>query len=109
MATTTYKVLGQAIPSSASFTVLYSVGAATSSVCSTLAITNQSTSTFYSVAVQPASASLSPKHYIAYSASIAQYDSSFLSIGLSLAATDVMSVWSGNSSCSFNLFGMEIT
>lgn len=106
---TTYKVLAQSIPVGNSVSTLYTVPSATSAVCSTLSVTNQLTSTYYSVAVRPGGASLDPKHFIAYSASLNANDTAFLSVGLSLAATDVISVWSGHGSCSFNLFGMEIT
>ena len=62
----TYKVLGQLNPASGSLSVLYTVPAATSTVCSTLVVASFGASSNIRVAVQPASASIENKHYIVY-------------------------------------------
>ena len=105
----TYKVLGQLNPTSGSLNVLYQVPAATSAVCSTLVIASFGASSNVRVAVQPASASIENKHYIVYDSAVNQFDSSFLTLGVTLAATDVISVRSSTNSSSFTLFGSEIT
>jgi len=105
----TYKVLGQLNPTSGSLSVLYTVPAATSTVCSTLVIASFGASSNVRVAVQPASASIQNKHYIVYDSAVNQYDSTFLTLGVTLAATDVISVQSSTTSSSFTLFGSEIT
>ena len=106
---TTYKVLGQINPAATTLTTLYTVPAATSSVASTLAVCNLGVSTTVRVAVRPAGASIENKHYIVYDSSLNQYDSIFLTIGVTLATTDVVSVYAGTANVSFNLSGSEIT
>lgn len=93
----------------ASLVTLYTVPSATSTVCSTLVISNQGASTVFRVAVRPAGAALEPKHYLIVDNTINQYDSVFLTLGVSLATTDVVSVYAGATSVSFNLFGSELT
>jgi hypothetical protein len=93
----------------ASIVTLYTTPALTSTVCSTLVICNQGASTVFRVAVRPAGAALEPKHYLIVDNTISQYDSVFLTLGVSLATTDVVSVYAGATSVSFNLFGSELT
>lgn len=106
---TAYKTLGQVAPSATTLTTLYTVPASTEAVCSTLAICNLGVSTTYRVAVRPAGASIDSKHYLVYEATLNQYDSCFLTLGVSLATTDVVSVYAGTANVSFGLFGSEIT
>ena len=105
----TYKVIGQSNPAAATPTTLYTVPAATSTVCSTLAICNQGVSTTYRIAVRPAGAVLAAAHYLVFDATVAANDTVFLTIGTTLAATDVVTVQAGTATCSFNLSGVEIT
>ena len=106
----THKVLGQSNPSATTLTTLYTVPSATSAVCSTLVIANlASTATTYRVAVRPAGASIANQHYIAYDVSLLGADSIMLTLGLTLAATDVVSVYAGTANVAFNLHGCEIT
>jgi hypothetical protein len=88
---------------------LYTVPAVTSTVCSTLVICNQGVSTNYRIAVRPAGATIAKQHYLVYDNSVNQYDSVFLTLGISLAATDVISIVAGTSNVSFSLFGSELT
>lgn len=103
-----YKVLGQVIPSATTATTLYTVPSATSAVASTLTICNQGISTTVRVAVRPAGASLASLHYIMYEVPVASNDTLFLTIGVSLATTDVVTVYAGTANVSFNLYGTEI-
>lgn len=106
---TTYKTLGQSAPSATTNTDIYTVPSATSAVCSTLAVCNRGPSTTFRVAVRPAGASIEDKHYIVYDAAASQYDTTFLTIGVTLAATDVVTVYAGSANLSFSLFGSEIS
>ncbi len=107
---TTYKVLGQVIPSATTATTLYTVPAATSTVCSTLVVTNQAaTAGSYRVAVRVAGASLESKQYLAYDVAIGANDSTALTLGITLNATDVVTIYASSATMSFNLFGSEIT
>jgi len=105
---TTYKVLGQSAPSATTNTTLYTVPAATSTVASTLVVANRGVSTTFRVAIRPTGATLANQHYIVYDSSVNQYDSVFLTLGITLAATDVVTVYAGAATLSFSLFGSEI-
>jgi hypothetical protein len=107
---TTYKVLGQVAPAATTNTDLYTVPAATSAVISTLVIANlDSAAATYRVAVRPAGETLADKHYIAYDVNVGGADSTTLTLGITLAATDVVTVYASTANLSFNLFGSEIT
>lgn len=104
-----YKVLGQSSPAAATLTSLYTVPAVTSAVSSTLTVCNYGASTTFRVAVRPAGASIVNQHYILYEVIINSSDTLFFTLGLSLATTDVVSVYAGAATVSFNLYGTEIT
>jgi hypothetical protein len=104
-----YKVLGQVNPAATTATTLYTVPASTSAVCSTLSICNIGASTTYRVAIRPAGATLANIHYIVYDAAIEQYNTTLLTLGITLATTDVVTVYAGTANVVFNLFGSEIT
>lgn len=103
-----YKTLGQVKPAATTATTLYTVPSATNTVCSTLVICNQGVSTTVRVAIRPAGATLSAEHYILYDTAVNANDSVFLTVGVSLATTDVVTVYAGTATVSFNLFGSEI-
>lgn len=104
----TYKVLGQ-VESTANTNVdMYTVPSNTSTVCSTLVVCNRGLSTTFRVAVRPIGDTLQNKHYIAYDTTLASKDSFYLTMGITLGATDVVTVWAENSNVSFSLFGSEI-
>lgn len=103
-----YKVLGQVSPAATTLTTLYTVPASTSAVCSTLTICNRGVSTPVRVAVRPAGVAIANQHYIVYDTTLSANDTIFLTIGISLATTDVVSVYSGTADVSFGLFGTEI-
>ena len=106
----TYKVLGQTNPAATTATTLYTVPSSTSTVVSTLTICNQATTAdTYRIAIRPAGATLAAQHYIAYNGAIPAYDSISLTIGITLAATDVVTVYAGTANLSFGLFGSEIS
>jgi hypothetical protein len=105
-----YKVLGQSAPSATTNTVLYTVPSSTSAIISTLTIANRGTSAAsYRIAVCPAAATLANQHYIAFDVPIAANDTTALTLGISLATTDVISVYASSASFSFNVFGSEIS
>lgn len=106
---TTYKVLGQSNPSATTATTLYTVPSATSTVVSTITICNQASSAAtYRIAVRPAGETLAAKHYIVYGATVAASDTTTLTLGLTLATTDVVTVYASSTNLSFNAFGSEI-
>jgi len=104
-----YKVLGQLSPAAQTMSNIYITPASTSAVVSTLSICNTSASaTQVRVAIRPAGSALSIQHYIVYDALSPANDSTFLTLGISLATTDVVSVYSNSGTVSFSLFGSEI-
>lgn len=107
--TTTYKVLGQVNPTATTATSLYTVPASTNTIVSTLSICNQGPATTVRVAVRPTGAALSTQHYVLYDVTLPVNDTLFFTIGLTLAATDIVSVYAGTGNVSFNLYGSEIT
>ena len=106
---TVYKVLGQSAPSGATDTSLYTVPSATSAVVSTLSICNRGVSTTFRAAVRPAGATLADEHYIVYDNYVNAGDTVFLTLGITLAATDVVTVRAGTADMSFSLFGSELS
>ena len=105
-----YKVLGQSKPTAATATTLYTVpaGSGNYAVASTLTICNTTGDIDeFNIAVRPAGATLEDKHYIVYESGIGPYISHNYTLGLTLGATDVVTVYSTNGKLSFNLFGSE--
>lgn len=106
----TYKVLGQLHPPAATLQALYTVPSATQAVASTLVVCNLgSVAATIRVAVQPSGASILDEHYIVYDTTISANDSLFLTIGLALSATDIVSARASTTDVSFSLFGSELT
>lgn len=106
----TYKVLGQSAPAAVTATTLYTVPAATSAVVSTINVCNRAvTNDTFRIAVRPAGTTLANQHYIAYDIAIPASDTISLTIGISLATTDVITVYAGTANLSFAAFGAEIT
>lgn len=107
---TTYKVLGQSAPSATTDTTLYTVPAATSTVVSTIVVANRdSTSATFRIAIRPAGAALANQHYVAFDCSVGANDSTALTLGLTLAATDVITVRASSANLSFNAYGSELS
>lgn len=107
----TYKVLGQSVPANTNATDVYTVPSATSTVVSTIVVSNITATNYtYRIAVRPAGASIANQHYLAYDVTCAANDSVTLTLGITLAATDVITIRSSNAtSLVFNVFGCEIT
>jgi hypothetical protein len=106
---TSYKVLGQSAPAATTNTTLYTVPSATSAVASTLTICNRGVTTNVRVAVRPAGAAISNEHYIVYDTYVNNNDTLFLTVGVALSTTDVVTVYAGTANVSFNLYGSELT
>jgi hypothetical protein len=106
---TTYKVLGQVNPSAATATTAYTVPSVTQTVISTITVCNTGpTPASYRVAVRPDGATLDTKHYIVYDSSLAPQTTDTLTLGLTIDAADVVTVYSSSATLAFNLYGSEI-
>lgn len=107
---TIYKVLGQSAPSAATATTLYTTPSATDAVVSTINVVNThaSTSDVIRIAVRPAGATLATQHYIVFGLSLSAGATFTYTAGVTLDATDVITVYSTNGTSSFTAFGSEI-
>lgn len=104
------KVLGQLNPSATTATTLYTVPSSTSTVVSSITICNQAaTAATFRVAIRPAGAGLAASHYIAYDIALPANDTITMVLGITLATTDVVTVYSSSATVSFNIFGSELS
>lgn len=108
---TTYKILGQAAPSTTSNVDLYTVPAATSTVTSTLTITNISGgSALCRVYIRIAGAAAANSNALIYDVAIMANDFNPITIGMTLSETDIITVQTSTANAiTFQLFGSEIT
>jgi hypothetical protein len=104
-----YKVLGQSNPAATTDTTLYTVPASTSTVVSTISVANLGTSGTFRIAIRPAGAAIANQHYIAFDVAVNANDSMMFTLGITLAATDVITVQASNTSFAFSAYGTEIT
>lgn len=105
-----YKVLGQSAPSATTDTNVYTVPSSTEAVISTIVIANRAASAgSFRLAVRPDGASISNSHYLAYDVPIAANDSTTLTLGITINAADVITVYCSSADMSVNVFGTEIT
>jgi hypothetical protein len=106
---TRYKVLGQVAPAATTLTTAYTVPALKETIVSTIVVCNRSTSAVsYRIAVRPAGAVVANQHYLAYDVAVGATDSTTLTLGITLAATDVISVYGSSANLTFSVFGSEI-
>jgi glucose-6-phosphate dehydrogenase assembly protein OpcA len=107
---TVYKVLGQQNPAATTATTLYTVPASTSTIASTLNVCNLANSAAtFRIAVRPAGAALANTHYVTYDTNLPANDSIAMTIGLTLATTDVVTVYANTANVNFSLFGTELS
>jgi hypothetical protein len=105
----TYKVLAQSAPSATTNTDVYTVGSGKSAVVSTITVCNRAASAAtYRIAIRVAGTTIANEDYIVYDSSVPANDTINLTLGITLAATDVVTVYASTANFSFNLFGAEI-
>mgnify|MGYP000140764897 CR=1 FL=1 len=102
------KVLGQVNPSATTLTTLYTVPSAKEAVVSSISVANlTATAATFRLAVRPAGESIANKHYIGYDITVGASDSTIITVGLTLATTDVISVYASTANVAFQAFGDE--
>lgn len=107
--TTTYKVLGQVNPLATTATTAYTVPVATQAVISTITVANLSGSAgTFRIAIRPNGAALSNQQYIAYDVTVGATDTTAITLGITLGAGDVVTVYASSANQAFNIFGSEI-
>jgi hypothetical protein len=105
----TYKVLAQSAPSATTNTDVYTVGSGKQATISTITIANRAASSAtYRIAIRVAGSALSNEEYIAYDATIPANDTVALTLGITLGAADVVTVYASTANLSVNIFGAEI-
>ena len=104
-----YKVLGQSNPSATTNTNLYTVPAQKETILSSIVITNQAaTGGTYRVAIRPNGETIAAKHYIAYDRTIGANATETHTIGVTMDAADIVTIYASTGTMSFNAFGVEI-
>ena len=107
---TTYKVLGQVNPSATTLTTLYTVPSATQAVVSSITVANlTATAATFRIAVRVAGSSISNEEYIGYDITVGASDTTVLTMGITMNATDVLSVYASTATVAFSAFGSEIS
>lgn len=102
------KVLGQSNPAATTLTSLYTVPSAKEVVVSSISVANlTATAATFRLAVRPAGASIANQHYIGYDITVGASDSTIITVGLTLATTDVLSVYASTANVAFQAFGDE--
>jgi hypothetical protein len=105
-----YKVLAQSAPSATTATDVYTVPAATETVISTVIIANRAASAgTFRLSVRPNGGTQTNAMYCAYDVPVAANDSTTLTLGLTLDATDVITLYCSSADMSVNVFGTEIS
>ena len=106
----TYKVLGQSAPSATTNTDVYTVGSGKQAIISTITVANRSAAAkSYRIAIRPSGATLANQHYLAYDVVIAGNDTTALTLGITLTASDVITVYASSVDLSFGIYGSEIS
>ena len=108
---TSYKSLAQVDLTTTALTDIYTVGSGKETVISTIIIANRNASAdTFRLAIRVDGDAISNQHYIAYDVPVAANDSTTLTLGITLQATDVVTVSAGTADrLSINAFGAEVT
>lgn len=113
---TTYKILGQVTPAATTETRAYYVPSATSTIVSSIVITNTAgTSATYRIAVKSSggaantAATAAPSaDWFVYGATVAASDTTILTVGLTLQADAQIRVYASSANVNFGIYGSEI-
>ena len=102
----TYKVLAQSAPSATTATTLYT--ATNAVIVSSLNVANTGGATdTIRIAVRPAGATLANEHYLVYGVQVPSGSIFTYAGGITLANTDVITIYSTTGTSSFSAFGSE--
>lgn len=106
-----YKILGQSAPANTSNADLLTVASSHSAVVSTLVVANTTTSAAtYRVFARIAGASAATSNALVYDATVNGNTTVTLTLGITLAATDVLTIQTGTSNAlTFTAFGSDVT
>ena len=104
-----YKILGQAAPADTNNADLYTVPAATEAIVSSIAIANvTATAATYRIYIRDGGAAAADSNALVKDASAAANSTTTIGIGITLSATDVITVQSGTADAiTVHAFGTE--
>jgi hypothetical protein len=105
-----YKILGQSAPSATTATDVYTVGASTEAIVSTITVCERggATATFR-IAFLIGGGTVATTDYIAYDHIIGANETITFTIGAGMATTDQVEVYASTADLTFQVFGMELT
>ena len=113
---TTYKILGQTLPTANVLSNVYVVPAATSTILNTITICNQSSANAnVDIVIRPVNETFSNKHYIMENVLLPRADTLIFSPGLTLNSAVIVAVNNAvvtgetAANVSFNVYGVELT
>jgi len=108
---TTYKILGQVEPANTSNADLYTVPASTEAIVSTLVVSNSTAGEVaFRIFIRDAGATAGTENAIAYDTTLAANSQAAFTLGLTLSATDIITVRSSTGGAlAFSAFGSELT
>lgn len=107
---TTLKVLGQQSPTANTTTDLYTVPAATQAAVATVTACNTGTAIAQiRLLVAPAGAATATEHYFVYDMPLAPNETVTFTLGITMAATDVLRCRSTLANVAFGAYGQERT
>ena len=106
-----YKILGQQAPAVTTNVDLYTVPANTQTVVSTISVTNDTTSAAtFRIYIRKTGAAAAALNTLYYDTPLAANSTLMITSGLTLAATDVITVQTATASAiTFQAFGSEVT
>lgn len=106
-----YKVLGRKAAAATTAENLYEVPSGSSAVVSTIVVANRAAAAkTFRIAVKPATGTtLADEHYVAYDVAIAANDSTALTLGITLASSNVIVTYASAADLTFTAFGSEIS
>lgn len=108
---TTYKILAQNAPAATTPTLLYGpVGTGISTVMSTIAVCNRGANSLtYRISLRQGGDADNAKQYLVYDASLPGNSTATYTLGITLAATDAVYVYTSAANATFQAFGSEIS
>ena len=107
------KILGQSNPAATTVATLYTVAASKEAVISTISVANTTaTAATFRLILQPladVSGTILTKQYLAYDITVGASDTTVITIGVTMAAGDVIKVYGSTATLAFQAFGDEST
>ena len=104
-----YKVLGQVADASANDVTLVADQNGETIVSTIVVANREAAANTFRIAVRPGGATLANAHYIAYDTSVSANDSITLTLGITLADNDIITVGASDANVTFSAFVTVIT